>query len=95
MQEYLLESPWIIGLLGSFLSGVLVYAWLESGRGAFWKWSLGIALATLLSLIVNIGIQTDREILSQFMTKIAADLEANRFQDVTACVHPDASESLR
>jgi hypothetical protein len=95
MQEYLLESPWIIGCLGSFLSGVLAYAWLESGRSALWKWSLGTALATLLLLLVNIGIKTDREVLRQFMTEIAADLEANRFKEVTACVHPDASESLR
>ncbi|MFM2013767.1 MAG: hypothetical protein RLZZ396_2551 [Planctomycetota bacterium] len=95
MQEYLLESPWIVGSLGSFLSGVLVYAWIESGRGVFWKWSLGIAVATLLCLLVNIGFKTDREVLSQFMTKLAADLEANRFKEVTACVHPDASENLR
>jgi len=59
MQEYLLESPWIVGSLGSFLSGVLVYAWIESGRGVFWKWSLGIAIATLLCLLVNIGFKTD------------------------------------
>jgi hypothetical protein len=95
MQEYLLESPWIIGSLGSFLSGVCAYAWLQSGRDLFWKASLGLALATLLGLLINISYKTDRETLREFITKIAKDLEANRFKEVVACVHPDASEDLR
>jgi len=95
MQEYLLESPWIIGCLGSFISGLLVYAWLQSGRAVFGKWGLGIGLGTLVALLVNIGYKTDAETLREFITKIAADLEANRFKEVTASVHPEASEQLR
>jgi len=95
MQEYLLESPWIIGSLGSAISGVLVYAWLQSGRSLFWHWSLGISLLTLACLLLNLGYKTDKEILREFISKIAADLQANRFNAVTASVHPDASEELR
>jgi hypothetical protein len=95
MQEYLLESPWIIGLLGSFASGVLVYAWMQSGRDLFWKSSLAVALATLVLLLVNVTYKTDREVLDAFIRKIAEDLQANRFQEVANCVHPDASEQLR
>lgn len=95
MQEYLFESPWIIGSLGSIVSGALVYAWLQSGRSVFWKWSLAISLVTLSCLILNIGYKTDREILREFISAMAADLQANRFQAVTARIHPDASQELR
>jgi hypothetical protein len=95
MQEYLLESPWILGGLGFFLAAGLVYAWVQSGRDLFWKWGLGVAVATVIFCLININVKTDREVLQEFIAKIAADLEANRFSEVTACVHPDASEYLR
>ena len=95
MQEYLLESPWIIGLLGFFLAAVLIYAWMQSGRDLFWKSSLGVALATVALLVINVTYKTDREVLDEFIHKIAADLQANRFQEVVKSVHPDASEELR
>jgi hypothetical protein len=95
MQEYLLESPWIIGLLGFFLAAVLIYAWMQSGRDLFWKSSLGVALATLALLVINVNYKTDREVLDEFIHKIAADLQDNRFQEVVKAVHPEASEELR
>jgi hypothetical protein len=95
MQEYLLESPWIIGLLGFFLAAVLIYAWMQSGRDLFWKSSLGVALATLALLVINVTYKTDREVLDEFIHKIAADLQANRYQEVVKSIHPDASEELR
>ena len=95
MQEYLLESPWIIGLLGFFLAAVLIYAWMQSGRDLFWKSSLGVALATLALLVINVTYKTDREVLDEFIHKIAADLQENRFQEVVKAVHPEASEELR
>jgi len=95
MQEYLLESPWIIGLLGFFLAAVLIYAWMQSGRDLFWKSSLGVALATLALLVINVTYKTDREVLDEFIHKIAADLQDNRFQEVVKAVHPEASEELR
>ncbi len=95
MQEYLLESPWIIGLLGFFLAAVLIYAWMQSGRDLFWKSSLGVALATVALLVINVTYKTDREVLDEFIHKIAADLQANRFQEVVKSVHPDASEELK
>lgn len=95
MQEYLVESPWILGGLGAFLACVFAYAWLQSGRSIFWKSCLGVALATVVLLTLNVGYKTDREVLREFLTKIAGDLEANRFKEVTACIHPDATDSLK
>lgn len=95
MQEYLLESPWILGVLGFFVTIGLVYAWIQSGRELFWKCGLGVAFATVVGILINISYKTEQEILREFIWKIAADLEANRFSEVTARVHPDATEYLR
>jgi hypothetical protein len=68
---------------------------MQSGRDLFWKSSLGVALATVALLAINITYKTDREVLDEFIHKIAADLQANRFQEVVKSVHPEASEELR
>lgn len=95
MPTFLLESPWIVGVVGLFFVGVLVFAWINSGRPIFWKIGAGVALATLLLLLLNILVQTEEERLRSLVDKIARDLEANRFSEVTKIVHPDASEEMR
>jgi hypothetical protein len=94
MIDYLLESPWQIGLLGAILTAVAIYGWLQSGdKRALWS-SVAIAVVSIALVLISVFIDTDREIIRRFVFETAHELEQNQTEKVIAKIHPLANEGL-
>jgi hypothetical protein len=94
MPTLLFEQPWVIGLIGAILSIVGLFGWLQTGNAIAWKSSIGFAVATLILLLLNLWVVTDREVVRSFLIDAAGELQRNEYDKVLARLHPSASDSI-
>jgi hypothetical protein len=84
----MLESPWPILILGLLVEAVLAIALFRSGRGAL-LWAMGgVALIVLLGVLIERNTITDTKRVRQTLLEVALELEANRPEQVKACIVP-------
>jgi hypothetical protein len=95
MQEFLLESPWMLGFAGIAVSLACLIAWSQLGQ----RWLLlmiGIfVVLTCLAIMLSLWIETDRERIRLLIHSSADDLKHGRLARVRALVHPQASPSVQ
>jgi hypothetical protein len=85
-----LESPWPILIVGLVFEAVLAIALFRTGRGAVLWVMGGVALLVLLGVLIEHFTFTDTKRVRQTLEAAAAGLQANRAQQVYACIVPDA-----
>ncbi|MEM7478934.1 MAG: hypothetical protein AAF483_28460 [Planctomycetota bacterium] len=99
MSEMFFENPVWIGAIGfglAFLAGI---AWtqvdeLKIQKGLMYG-ALGIAVGTLLLVMLNIQVQTETELIRETLHDVAASLEKNDHRAIERAIHPNASEAVQ
>ena len=95
MIDLILESPFIIAIIGSVIVLVLLWFWLQSGRIAL-LWT-AIATAAIFAGLYFLGnaIETDRENLTKMLDATTAELQNNEFEKLKTRLHPAADIPVR
>jgi hypothetical protein len=89
----LFEHPWWIISIGIGVEALLAIALFISRRGMLLWWMLGALAVTLLCLLVERLVVTDRELIESTLYGGAAALEANDLSRVLSYFSPDAREA--
>ncbi len=88
MMTLLFEQPWMIGAIGAIVTGLTIYGWVQTGNPAALKAAAGIFVVAMVLLLLNILIDTDREIVQRMLYATAKDLENNDETAILARIHP-------
>jgi hypothetical protein len=92
---FLFENPWWIIFFGIVAAAVLGVILFRTGRGAVLWALLGVVAITLLGVLVERLVVTERERVEMTLDGITAALEANDLNGVLAYVSPDAAKTRR
>lgn len=95
MIDILLESPWIVASVGLFIVAITIYGWIQTGQKAALYSAGGILIATLLAVLISNWVETRQEKIRKVVHSVADDLGANRFEQIIAAIHPEATETVR
>ena len=95
MSELLFENPFVVGVTGTAFVLIALVTWVQGGFRAALYSAIGFALLTLILLLVNINVQTDRETIQTLLHQVGRDLEHNEFDKVIAVIHPAAVEAIQ
>lgn len=90
MESLFFEGPIWIGLCGVFVVVVAAYFWTQTGNKPALYTAAAAGLLTLILVMVNIQVVTQREELRDIMRDIATNLEQNNHDAVIAYIHPNA-----
>jgi hypothetical protein len=94
MYEFLFESPLYLGALGLVVTILTTYGWLQTGNPIALRSAVGLLLATVVLVALNVFVVTDREAIRQYLLDTAAELQRNDVAKVTSRIHPDASQMV-
>ena len=94
MNTIFFEQPWVVGAIGTVITIVTLYGWVQTGNSIALKTGIGIAVATLLLLIANVFIETDAEQVRTWLASTASDLQNNDFDKVLRKLSPDCSDRV-
>ena len=94
MSEFLFENPVTIAVTGAALTVVAAITWIKGGYAAALYSALALFLLTILLVILNLQIQTDREKVEVVMSQVASAVQRNDLQAVLQHVHPSRSPGL-
>jgi hypothetical protein len=91
----LFENPWWIIFTGVVIEAVLGIVLFRTGRGALLWVMLGVLALTLLGVLIERLVVTERERVEMTLDGITAALEANDLSRVLSYVSPDATQTRR
>ncbi len=94
MSEFLFESPVTLGVTGAALVLAAAIVWIKGGSAAALYATLALFLLTILLLILNVRIETDREQVQSVIGNVAAAVERNDLDGVLKYVHSSRSPAL-
>ncbi len=94
-MQTILESPWIVGLMGLFVAGLCFFLWTQFGNRSWLAATVGVVVATVVMLIVSLSVRTDREQITEMLHDVGAALQRNDHAFVLARIHPQASEAVQ
>jgi len=94
MQTLLVEQPWMIGAMGSFLSLVTFFGWIQTGNSIAFKTACGLVATTILLVLLNIWVVSDREIVHQWLIETADEVQNNQIEKVLNRIHPESSDRV-
>ncbi len=94
MSQFLFESPVMLGVTGAAFTLIAAITWIKGGYSAALYAALTFFLLTLLLLMLNLQIQTDREKVENVIGSVAAAVERNDLDGVLAYVHDSKSAAL-
>lgn len=94
MQSILFESPVWLGMVGFACAGVAGYFWSQTGSKPAGIIAAVLALLTVVGVIVNVQVDTDRETIGKLLDEAAAKVEANDHDGVMAYLHPSAGPAV-
>jgi len=86
------ESPWPFLLIGIAAEAILAILLVQTGRGKFLVAMIGVGALTLLALLVERLIVTDREAVENTLDAAVAAVEANDINRVLAFTAPTAQK---
>ena len=95
MPTFLFEQPWIVGTIGSILTVASVFGWLQTGNRWAAYSAIGFALITVLMVLMNLWVVTDREEVTVWLFQIASEVENNETPKVMARISHDATDRVR
>ncbi|MBM3964586.1 MAG: hypothetical protein FJ308_05890 [Planctomycetes bacterium] len=94
MVEFLFESPFYLGGLGLVVTILTAYGWLQTGNTIALRSTVGLAMATVAFVALNIFVVTDREAIRTFLLDTASELQRNEATKVSARIHPEATQMV-
>jgi hypothetical protein len=94
MIDVILESPWIVAGIGLGIFAITIYGWIQTGQKAALYTAGGMLIATLIAVLVSSMVETRQEKVRKLVHSIADHLSANRFDQVIAAIHPEATETV-
>lgn len=94
MKELLLGSPMIIGIAGLAIAALAGFYWSQTGYKAALATAVGIAIVTLLLIIMGLQLETDREKVEKTLHSVAAALQRNDYEAVYSVIHPSATAGV-
>jgi hypothetical protein len=98
MPSFLFEQPWIIGGIGTVLSVITIFGWVQSGNAIALRSACGLIVATVALVLLNLWVVTDREVVRAWLLDTAERIQRNEFEGdipgekIQMLIHPDASE---
>ena len=95
MWEYLMESPWTVGLTGAVATAAALFIWTQTRQRAVGLAAAVLFLTTAVLVVTSLNVRTDREQIRQTMEEVAGALDRNDHQAVFAFIHPDAEEGVQ
>ncbi len=95
MQELLFENPITLGSVGLGFTGIAAFVWMQTGHKVAFYSVIALASVTLLLVLVNLQVTTDRERIRRILDDVAAALRNNDHEKIFSYVHPNAVEGLR
>lgn len=94
MTEFLFETPYIVGFIGALLTGLSLFGWIQTGNKFAAYAGLGFLLLTVLVVLMNVYVVTDRETIRVVLSQTAQELEENRFEAIKKRIHPDHTQQV-
>ena len=91
MSEFLFENPITIAVTGAALTVVAAITWIKGGYAAALYSALALFLLTILLVVMNLQIQTDREKVEGVMSQVASAVQRNDLPGVLQHVHTSRS----
>lgn len=91
LEAILFEKPFLIGLLGTILSVVLGFLWLQTGRRSILYSVIAVVVLTLLGIGIARYVVTDREAVTAALHQIADAVERNDMPEVLRLIHPNSA----
>jgi ketosteroid isomerase-like protein len=93
--NWLFDQPYTIAALGGGGIFFLAIAWVQTGRNALLMGLAGVALATILLLVLERQIVTDKEAVQQQLYAFAALVEKNDVSKLADCVVRSRGDLLK
>ena len=94
MIPLLFEQPWLIGAIGTVLTVLTFYGWIQTGNSIAFKTGVGFAIVSILLVILNIWIVTDSERVRIWLVDVASELQSNQYDRVLKRISPNHSERV-
>jgi hypothetical protein len=94
MPTLLVEQPWIVGTIGTIVSLVTLYGWLQTGNANALRAGVGLAILTIVLVLFNIWTVSDSEVIENWVSDVARELQSNQVDKVSARIHPQASDRV-
>lgn len=94
MQTLLFEQPWMIGAIGAILSLVTFFGWTQTGNSIAFKTACGLVATTILLVLLNVWVVSDREIVHQWLMETADEVQTNQIEKVLKRIHPESSDRV-
>lgn len=94
MAEFLFENPYVIGFVGTVLTVLSLFGWIQTGNRIGAYAGLGFLLLTILLVWLNLYVVTDREQIRVVLSDTALELQENRHDAVKKRIHPDHSQQV-
>ncbi len=99
MQSFFFESPFLLGIVGGFLSAVAIVVWTQLPDAKGQRIALSSALLfsamTIGLVLLSMWIETDQEKIESTLHRVAAALESNDHPLVYSYIHPNATEGIQ
>lgn len=94
MESFFLESPIWLGMTGGVIVAIAGYVWSQTGAKSALIATAGLLAVTILLVMVNIQIDTERESVTKLLHEIAAYVEANEYETVIGFIHEAAGDAV-
>jgi cell division protein FtsW (lipid II flippase) len=98
-MNFILESPFLVGLVGLSVAAVLLLAAVQSGKWKLLYGAVGVALVTVVlitsSIVVGVLFESDQTKLKRSIDEIAQSLRQNDRDRALSFIHPNASPTVQ
>lgn len=94
MASFFLESPIWLGMTGGVIVAIAAYVWSQTGAKSALFAAAGLLVLTILLVMINIQVDTERESVTKLLHEIAAHVEANEYEKVFSFMHEAAGSAV-
>lgn len=94
MVTILFEQAWFIGAIGTVLTVMTFYGWVQTGNTIAFRTALGFAIGSILLVFLNLWVVTDREKIQTWLGDAAGELQSNEYDKVLKRISPDHTERV-
>jgi uncharacterized protein (DUF1778 family) len=95
VYQFVLESPFVVGIGGLCAAGLAGFFWTQTGhRAAAWT-ALALVLLTLGLMVLGWQVETDQERITRLLNEVAAALQRNDREFVLSHIHPQAAATVQ
>jgi len=94
MPSILIEQPWVVGAIGAVITILSFLGWIQTGNAIAFKTGCATAIATVLLVLSNVWVTSDREMIYQFVMESAEELEKNDVKKILLRLHPVPGDRL-